>query len=66
MLKDKNYPDPSLCDTEKPLDTIVDGTLAFRFQSGGAVQRVTGSLYSGLHTLKTSFLQIFHRDETLG
>ena len=36
MLKDKNYPDPSLCDTEKPLGTIVGGTLLFRFQSGGA------------------------------
>ena len=32
-----------------------DGTLLFRFQSGGAVQGTTGSLYR-LHTLKTSFL----------
>jgi len=66
MLKDKNYPNPSFCDTERPLGTIVDGTLLFRFQSGGAVQGVTGSLYSGLHTLKTSFLQIFHQGETFG
>ena len=44
MLKDKNYPDDSLCDTEKPLVTIVDGTLLFRFPSGGGLQGVTGSL----------------------
>jgi len=56
--------DPSLCDTERPLGTIVGGMLLFRFPSGSVVQGTTGSLQSGLH--KPVFLQILHQRETLG